>query len=46
LHEIVLVNDGSNDNSREEILDLQDKFEYIVAINMQRNYGQATALQV
>ena len=45
-HEIILVNDGSNDKSRDEIMKLKEKSENIIAINLQRNYGQATALQV
>lgn len=45
-YEIILVNDGSDDNSRDEILQLKNKYKNVVAINLQRNYGQATALQV
>lgn len=44
--EIIFVNDGSTDNSRDEICDIQERHKNIIAINLQRNYGQATALQV
>ena len=45
-YEIIFVNDWSNDNSRNEICDIQKNNTNIVAINLQRNYGQATALQI
>lgn len=44
--EMILVNDGSTDNSRNEICQIQKHNKNIIAINLQRNYGQATALQV
>lgn len=44
--EIVFVNDGSDDNSRDEICNIQKNDKNIVAVNCQRNYGQATALQI
>lgn len=45
-YEIIFINDWSTDNSREEICNIQENNENIIAINLQRNYGQATALQV
>lgn len=44
--EIILVNDWSSDSSRQEICNIQKNNKNIIAINLQRNYGQATALQV
>ena len=45
-YEIILVNDWSSDHSRQEICNIHKNNKNIVAINLQRNYGQATALQV
>lgn len=45
-YEIIFVNDGSTDNSWNEICDVKKHNTNIIAINLQRNYGQATALQV
>ena len=45
-HEIIFVNDWSTDNSRNKICDIQKKNSNIIAINLQRNYWQATALQI
>jgi glycosyltransferase involved in cell wall biosynthesis len=44
--EIIFVNDWSTDNSRNEICNIQQNNKDIIAINLQRNYGQSTALQV
>ena len=41
-YEIIYINDGSSDNSLRELKKLKDK----VIINLNRNYGQATALDV
>lgn len=48
-YEIIFVNDGSNDKSREEIEKLRNKNlknGKFIAINLLRNYGQSTALDV
>ena len=45
-YEIIFVNDWSTDNSWDEICTIQKNNKNIIAINLQRNYGQATALQV
>ena len=48
-YEIIFVNDGSNDKSREEIQKLKNenlKNWEIIAINLLRNYGQSTALDI
>lgn len=42
--EILLINDGSPDNSWQVIQDLSAKHNSIRAINMMRNYGQHNAL--
>ena len=44
-YEIIFINDWSSDNSRNEICDIQKNNKNIVAINLQKNYGQSTALQ-
>ena len=43
-YELVLVNDGSRDNSWSIITDLVDTHSWISAINLMRNYGQHNAL--
>jgi glycosyltransferase involved in cell wall biosynthesis len=45
-YEIIFVNDWSDDNSWNEICNIQKNNKNIISINLQRNYGQATALQV
>lgn len=45
-YEIIFVNDWSTDNSWDEICNIQKNNKNIIAINLQRNYGQSTALQV
>ena len=37
-NEIILVNDGSKDNTREEILEAKSKYSNIIAIDLQKNY--------
>jgi glycosyltransferase involved in cell wall biosynthesis len=43
-YELILVNDGSRDRSWETALELASQHEWIVAINLMRNYGQHNAL--
>lgn len=44
-HKFLLVNDGSTDNSWQEIGRLQDDFpEYVSAVNFARNFGKEAAL--
>ena len=45
-YEIIFINDWSTDESWDEILNLQKKDKHIIAINLQKNYGQSTALQI
>ena len=42
-HEIILVNDGSPDNSWPLIQDLTRRFKWVRGIRMMRNYGQHNA---
>ena len=42
--EIVLVNDGSLDNSEEVCNDLAEKFENVTAITLRKNFGQHNAV--
>ena len=44
MHEIILVNDGSRDESREVIAQLCHRFSYVRGIDLMRNYGQHNAL--
>ena len=44
--EIIFVNDWSTDNSWNRICDIHKNYKNIIAINLQRNYGQSIALQV
>lgn len=44
IYELVLVNDGSADNSWKVIEDLASKHDWICGINLMRNYGQHNAL--
>ncbi len=42
-YEVILVNDGSADGSWQKILALSEVFDWLVGINMMRNYGQHNA---
>ena len=42
--EIVLVDDGSEDNSWDRIKDLKKKFNFIKGIKLNKNYGQHEAI--
>ena len=42
-YEVILVNDGSADGSWREIMSLSEKFDWVVGVNMMRNYGQHNA---
>jgi glycosyltransferase involved in cell wall biosynthesis len=43
-YEVILVNDGSRDQSWRVISDLSQRYPFVRAINMMRNYGQHNAL--
>jgi undecaprenyl-phosphate 4-deoxy-4-formamido-L-arabinose transferase len=43
-YELILINDGSRDNSWQVISDLCDQHGWIRGINLIRNYGQHNAL--
>ncbi|MBI1276757.1 MAG: glycosyltransferase [Anaerolineaceae bacterium] len=43
-YEVILVNDGSRDQSWPVINELSQRYSFIRAINMMRNYGQHNAL--
>jgi glycosyltransferase involved in cell wall biosynthesis len=43
-YEVILVNDGSSDNSWEQIQFLSEKINEIKGINFTRNYGKSAAL--
>ena len=43
--EVILVDDGSTDESWETILKLREEFPFIKAIKFSRNYGKAAGLQ-
>ncbi len=43
-YEVIMIDDGSTDNSWEVIQQLRSKNEYIKAIKFQRNYGKSPAL--
>ena len=43
-YEIILIDDGSRDNSWNEILLLQKQYPNIVGIRLARNFGQANAI--
>jgi len=45
LYEVIMVDDGSSDNSWETIRDLSKKYDPVRAIRFRRNYGKAAALQ-
>jgi len=43
-HEIVMIDDGSNDGSWEKLKELKLKYPQIVGIKFRRNYGKSAAL--
>ncbi len=43
-YELILVNDGSRDNSWEKINQISKEFAWVSGINLMRNYGQHNAL--
>jgi len=43
-HEIILVNDGSDDGSWEEIVEISQSNERIIAFSFTRNFGQVAAV--
>jgi glycosyltransferase involved in cell wall biosynthesis len=43
-YELILVNDGSRDNSWEKINQLSKENTWVIGINLMRNYGQHNAL--
>lgn len=44
--EIILVDDGSQDNSWKKIVKLKKKYKFIKGIKLNRNYGQHKAIYV
>lgn len=42
--EVILINDGSQDNSWEMIKSLARKYSWVIGINLRRNFGQHNAL--
>ncbi|HIE25579.1 MAG TPA: glycosyltransferase, partial [Anaerolineales bacterium] len=42
-YEVILVNDGSADGSWRKICLLSEEFDWVVGVNMMRNYGQHNA---
>jgi glycosyltransferase involved in cell wall biosynthesis len=42
--EVILINDGSRDNSWGKILEISNRFPRVKGINLMRNYGQHNAL--
>lgn len=44
MYEIILVDDGSKDNSWNTILQLKNNYNFITAIKLARNFGQQNAL--
>ncbi|MEI8279691.1 MAG: glycosyltransferase family 2 protein [Bacteroidota bacterium] len=43
-HEVILVDDGSNDNSWNVVLQLSEQYRAVKGIKFQRNYGKSAAL--
>ena len=43
-YEIIMVEDGSPDKSWEKILEVQNRYPYIKAVRLSRNFGQHNAL--
>ena len=44
-YEVIVVNDGSKDNTAQEIMRAQDSFKHIVLIHNRENYGKGRALK-
>lgn len=44
LYEIILINDGSSDNSWHEMLKLSEEDPHVVVVNLSRNHGHQLAL--
>ena len=45
-HEIIMIDDGSKDNSWQIIEELKTKYNSVKGIKFQRNYGKSAALQI
>jgi glycosyltransferase involved in cell wall biosynthesis len=43
-YEVILVNDGSRDQSWDRIIELSNKYPWIIGLNLARNFGQHNAL--
>ncbi len=43
-YEIILVNDGSKDNSWQVLMELQREYPQLVVVNLLKNYGQHSAI--
>ena len=43
-YEVILVNDGSRDQSWDRIVELSNQYSWITGMNLARNYGQHNAL--
>jgi undecaprenyl-phosphate 4-deoxy-4-formamido-L-arabinose transferase len=43
-YEVILVNDGSRDQSWDRIIELSNQYSWITGMNLARNYGQHNAL--
>ncbi len=45
-HEVILIDDGSNDGSWEIIKSLHEKYENVTGVKFRRNYGKSAGLNV
>lgn len=43
-YQLILINDGSRDRSWDVICDLAAQYDWVLGINLMRNYGQHNAL--